>query len=372
MDAQRPRLVARLPGRRAAACSSRATAAASSWSRPPAASSAIPAGYSAYCPSKAAVDGLTKSLACEWGRADHGQRDRADRVPLRPDGVDVRRRGPRQGGPRGHARAHPARPPGRAGRLRRPADLPALAPPRRSSPGRSSTSTAATRRADGLERIAVIGAGLMGHGLAQVFAAAGPPSPSTTRYPDALAPCRERVAANLEALGRGIAARRAYRARGDLAEAVCDADWVFEAAPEQLELKQHIFAAPRTSRRRRTRSSRRTPPSSRVGRRSRERVAEPDRVVGTHWWNPPYLVPARRGRAGGAHRARGRRAGRSRLLERVGKRPVHVRRDVPGFVGNRLQHALWREAFALVADGVCDAETVDLVVKIGLRPCDSA
>ena len=51
------------------------------------------------------------------------------------------------------------------------------------------------------------------------------------------------------------------------------------------------------------------------------------------------------------------------LLRRLGKVPVHVRKDVPGFVGNRLQHALWREAIALVANGVCDAETVDLVVK---------
>ena len=51
------------------------------------------------------------------------------------------------------------------------------------------------------------------------------------------------------------------------------------------------------------------------------------------------------------------------LLGSVGKEAVHVQRDVPGFVGNRLQHALWREAFALVADGVCDAETVDRVVK---------
>jgi 3-hydroxybutyryl-CoA dehydrogenase len=57
------------------------------------------------------------------------------------------------------------------------------------------------------------------------------------------------------------------------------------------------------------------------------------------------------------------------LLEEVGKSPVHVRRDIPGFVGNRLQHALWREAFALVDAGVCDAETVDTVVKqsFGLR-----
>ena len=51
------------------------------------------------------------------------------------------------------------------------------------------------------------------------------------------------------------------------------------------------------------------------------------------------------------------------LLQSVGKTPVHVKKDVPGFVGNRLQHALWREAIAMVAEGICDAETVDTVVK---------
>ena len=57
------------------------------------------------------------------------------------------------------------------------------------------------------------------------------------------------------------------------------------------------------------------------------------------------------------------------LLTHAGKLPVRVGRDVAGFIGNRLQHALWREAIALVAEGVCDAETVDLVVRntIGLR-----
>jgi 3-hydroxybutyryl-CoA dehydrogenase len=53
------------------------------------------------------------------------------------------------------------------------------------------------------------------------------------------------------------------------------------------------------------------------------------------------------------------------LLRRAGKTPVHVRRDIPGFVGNRLQHAMKREAIALVAAGVCDAETIDTVVKEG-------
>jgi 3-hydroxybutyryl-CoA dehydrogenase len=47
----------------------------------------------------------------------------------------------------------------------------------------------------------------------------------------------------------------------------------------------------------------------------------------------------------------------------AGKKPVHVKKDVPGFVGNRLQHALWREAISLVERGICDAETVDTVIK---------
>ena len=50
-------------------------------------------------------------------------------------------------------------------------------------------------------------------------------------------------------------------------------------------------------------------------------------------------------------------------MRQLGKVPVHVKKDEPGFVGNRMQHALWREAISLVEHGVCDAETVDLVVK---------
>ncbi len=53
------------------------------------------------------------------------------------------------------------------------------------------------------------------------------------------------------------------------------------------------------------------------------------------------------------------------LLRAAGKRPVRVRKDVPGFVGNRLQHALWREAVSIVEPGIADAETVDEVVKTG-------
>ncbi|MBT6290391.1 MAG: 3-hydroxyacyl-CoA dehydrogenase family protein, partial [Rhodospirillaceae bacterium] len=53
------------------------------------------------------------------------------------------------------------------------------------------------------------------------------------------------------------------------------------------------------------------------------------------------------------------------ILAAAGRHPVHVKRDIPGFIGNRLQHAIKREAIALVADGICDAETIDDVVKMG-------
>ena len=87
-----------------------------------------------------------------------------------------------------------------------------------------------------------------------------------------------------------------------------------------------------------------------------------------HWWNPPDLIPiveVIRGTGTSEHTM----DAAMELLVRAGKLPVRVERDVPGFVGNRLQHALWREAIDLVASGVCDAETVDLVVRntIGLR-----
>jgi len=87
-----------------------------------------------------------------------------------------------------------------------------------------------------------------------------------------------------------------------------------------------------------------------------------DRIVATHWWNPPFLVPLVE--VVGAPATTEMTISKVMcLLASVGKTPAYVKRDVPGFVGNRLQHALWREAIAMVADGICDAETVDTVVK---------
>jgi len=93
-----------------------------------------------------------------------------------------------------------------------------------------------------------------------------------------------------------------------------------------------------------------------------------ERILGTHWWNPPYLIPL-------VEVVRTTETAEQHidavcdLLMRVGKKPVRVHKDTPGFVGNRLQHALWREAFSLIDEGICDAATVDEVVRnsFGMR-----
>jgi len=87
-----------------------------------------------------------------------------------------------------------------------------------------------------------------------------------------------------------------------------------------------------------------------------------ERALGTHWWNPPFLVPLvevieTQWTSPQAV------AWTMELHRRAGKKPAHVKKDVPGFIGNRLQHALWREAISLVEHGICDAETVDAVIK---------
>jgi 3-hydroxybutyryl-CoA dehydrogenase len=93
-------------------------------------------------------------------------------------------------------------------------------------------------------------------------------------------------------------------------------------------------------------------------------LAHPQRVVGTHFWNPPYLIPlVEVVRAAGTSPAVVDAT--VRALAAAGLTPVPVDADVPGFVGNRLQHALKREAIALVAAGVCSAETVDTVCRYG-------
>lgn len=211
-------------------------------------------------------------------------------------------------------------------------------------------------------RIAVIGAGLMGHGIAWRLAAAG----HHVRIQDSNTAALEGLKTRLDEISAllGVDAGLTERVTGgsELAWAVSEADFVIEAAPERLGLKQALFEefeklAPE-------RAVLCTNTSALPITAIAERVGDKKRVVGTHFWNPPHLVPlVEVVLMGEDNRPAAQDA--TTLLQRAGWHPVLVCRDIPGFIGNRLQHALKREAIALVAAGVCDAKTVDDVVKLG-------
>ena len=218
----------------------------------------------------------------------------------------------------------------------------------------------------GPERICIIGGGLMGANIALVFAASGHEVTVFEPLPDSRASLLDRVRESLDLIGGDLGAADRIEAVEDLALAVRDADYVTEAAPEKLPLKQAIFAdlvrlAPRDCI---LASNTSVIPIGRIA----EGLGTRDRVLGTHWWNPAHLIPlVEVVQASGTSDATV--AATMDLLSRVGKAPAHVRKDTPGFVANRLQHALWREAIAMVAEGVCDAATLDSCVKnsFGLR-----
>jgi 3-hydroxybutyryl-CoA dehydrogenase len=212
------------------------------------------------------------------------------------------------------------------------------------------------------QKIGVIGAGLMGHGIAYLLAAAGhtvgiydPSAEWRASLPTRLKSARDLLDGDPALLDR-------ISAHDQMKPAMADASFVFEAAPEKLPLKQQIFAelesitGPATI----LASNSSAIPSTEIGAKLRHR----ERVVGTHFWNPPHLVPL-------VEVIQNERTSDDTirktiaLLRDAGRNPVHVKKDIPGFVGNRLQHALKREAIALVASGVCDADTIDEVVKSG-------
>ena len=209
----------------------------------------------------------------------------------------------------------------------------------------------------GEQRLAVVGAGLMGAALARLFAAAG----WTVRVSDPDQQALDR----LNAMGTPGGAGRLSTHRL-LAEAAGDADLVIEAAPEKPALKQSLFVqlAELTPAHCILATNSSVIPVATVAANLDDGQAQ--RVVGMHFWNPPELIPL-------VEVIQGPRTGLAAIatalamLRGVGKYAVHVRRDV--VPGNRLQHALWREAMALVDEGVCTPEDVDAIVKnsFGLR-----
>ena len=220
------------------------------------------------------------------------------------------------------------------------------------------------------EKIAVIGSGLMGHGIAQIFAVHGHSVTLMDLHEDLLLKAIDSVRSNLTLMAQnGIGSKdeieptiQRIKTTTRLEEAAGEAHFVVEAVLEKLELKQKVFQDLDAI----------CPPAAILASNTSvisiteiaANAKHKGRVVGTHFWNPPYLIPL-------VEVVRGDQTdsetveGTYELLQRVGKHPVRVHKDVPGFVGNRLQHALWREALSIVENGIADAATVDECVKYG-------
>lgn len=221
-----------------------------------------------------------------------------------------------------------------------------------------------------IENIGVLGAGLMGHGIAQVFAREGYSVTLMDLNDDLLVQAIENIRSNLAVMAENNIGTQQdiepviskVKTTTDVTEATADVHFVVEAVSENLDLKQKVFQKLDSLCRRDTILATNTSVISITEIASKAEFR--DRIVGTHFWNPPYLIPL-------VEVVRGEDTSDEimdqtfSLLQAVGKHPVRVNKDVPGFVANRLQHALWREAISIVEKGIADAETVDECIRFG-------
>jgi 3-hydroxybutyryl-CoA dehydrogenase len=223
---------------------------------------------------------------------------------------------------------------------------------------------------DQITKIAVVGAGLMGHGIALEFALHGYDVKLNDVSEETLRLAIENVRANLALLesvgvvprGRVDAVISKIATHTELRETVKNADIVIEAVFESLDLKREVFRdldhfCP-------AQTILASNSSTLMPGNLAEVTERPDKVLVTHYFNPPFLLPL-------VEVVRHQNTSDEtvstvvQLLERVGKRPVVLQKEVPGFIGNRLQMALFREALYLVEQGVASPEDVDTVVKTG-------
>jgi 3-hydroxybutyryl-CoA dehydrogenase len=222
-----------------------------------------------------------------------------------------------------------------------------------------------------IERIAVIGAGLMGHGIAQAFASAGYQVSLTDVSEEKLQQALKSIEGNLRMLVTFgvLSPERVAAVLGNvvpnltLREAASNVDLVIESVFENLELKQSLFRELDAV----------CPEHTILGSNSSaimpSRLAQvtrrPEKVVGIHFFNPPYLVPL-------VEVVTTEKTPEAivdtaiAVLRKLGKQPAVVRKESPGFLANRLQAALFREALSLVSRGVATPEDVDHAIKHGL------
>lgn len=222
-----------------------------------------------------------------------------------------------------------------------------------------------------VKKVAVVGAGLMGHGIAQVFAMAGYPVAVYDVDPQRARRAIDGIAANLKLFqerelataAEAEGALRRLRAATSLADAVGDVDFVMEAVFEDVEVKREVL-----------RKLDAVAPAQTVFASNTSGLDvnamgpatdRPDRVIVAHFSNPPHLIPV-------VEVIKGEATSEETLtltvdlLRKVGKTPVVLRHHIPGFIWNRLQYAMFREAVGLVQRGAATPEDIDNVIKMGL------
>ena len=218
--------------------------------------------------------------------------------------------------------------------------------------------------------IAVVGAGRMGCGIALVYALDGNSVTVTDQDQETLGSLDDRIGEVLDLFvavdritaSEATSAQENIQTANDIQHAVSSVDFVTEAVVEDLSIKQSVFEtigehAP-------AEAILATNTSSLPIDQITTQVDNKERVLATHWFNPPYLVPLVE-LVKGAETSDATIEWTKNLLESAGKTPIVVEKDIPGFIGNRIQAAMSYEAFSLLEQGVATPEDIDKAVKAG-------
>jgi 3-hydroxybutyryl-CoA dehydrogenase len=226
------------------------------------------------------------------------------------------------------------------------------------------------RHGDKNEKIAVVGSGLMGRGIGQVFATAGFAITLIDLNQKVLDTALQQISSSLDTMKKsGLLAepKESILSRisttPDLPKGVSDVSLVVEAIFENVDAKKDVFKRVDQSTKSSTIIASNTTaiPIAILA----SAVSHPERVVGSHFWNPPHLIPA-------VEVTRGEKTSVDTVektvsfLKRAGKKPAVVNRDVPGQIGIRILYAMIREATWLVENGIASPEDVDNIVKEAL------
>lgn len=223
-----------------------------------------------------------------------------------------------------------------------------------------------------IRKISVIGAGTMGHGIASTFARFGYEVSIYESFESVRLTCKDKIRSIYEFfVGEGVMSQEKLveslnniEVFDDLKKSVYDADYVIEAIPEKLELKQELFDNLVKFCKKNTVFASNT--SSLPFNKLTEKLSDEDkkRVMVCHWYNPPHLIPLVELSCFG-NMPEGVYEEVRKLYTSIEKKPAKVLKDVPGLLANRIQQGVAREVFSLMANGVGDAEDIDIALKYG-------